>query len=163
MSGKEADATPRDPEPLPGGKYLCAISDVELRFSTSEKHNGDPYYGMQFTVIDDVAAGKYIDRKCWANVMLFEGALYSIVQILKALGYTIDGAGDLEVPEPEWFLGQELVVVGIKKGETKGSDGQTYSPRFEPKSYFPTSAWKSVGSTTAGKATSAAEGVTFLK
>src|SRR6266480_7795544 len=90
FSGKEADAAPRDVEPMPTGKYLCAITDVELCYSTSEKNNGKPYYSIEFTVQDDMRGGLYKERKCWSNVMLFEGALYSASQLAKAVGLTVD-------------------------------------------------------------------------
>src|SRR5690349_5557268 len=92
-------------EPIPSGVYKLTISDVEIRESKSAKNAGKPYYAIEHTVSE----GDYEGRKVFSNVMLFEGALYSAVQLCKALGQNVD-AGELEIPEPEELLGREVMA-----------------------------------------------------
>ena len=50
--------------------------------------------------------------------MLFEGALYTISQIMKAMGIDVE-AGEVEVPDIEELLGQEFMakvkITGARK------------------------------------------------
>lgn len=163
FSQKEADAAPRDVEPLPSGKYLCTVTGVELRFSTSEKNEGKPYYAVEFTVVDDLASGAYLDRKCWSNVMLFEGALYSCVQILKTQNIDVN-QGTFDVPPADEWLGWQMVVAGTRKGETKDKTdpSKTYGPKFEPRSYFHKDTWKASSVVGKGSKGAAKSAVTFL-
>jgi hypothetical protein len=144
MSDKEASSAPR--EPLPNGKYLVCWSDGSLAFSKSEKNNGKPYYSAELTVQD----GKYEGRKIFTNVMCFEGALYSMSQIIKALGYAIgsdgsfmiDGHDANEIPELDWFIGRSFVVsVKTTPERTDKVTGKTYAARNEVGSWFPASDW----------------------
>lgn len=116
-------------EPIPSGYYKMTISDVELRESQSAKNKGKPYYAIEHTV----AEGEYEGRKVFSNVMLFAGALYSLNQLLGALGINTS-AGEVEVPEPEELLGQEVIakvkitpkrsVTDEKTGEKKEYDAR---------------------------------------
>lgn len=156
FSSDEAASESRDFEPLPSGKYLMVIADVKLKESQSEKNPGKPYYAVEFDVVEDKSGGQYRGRKAWGNAMLFKPALFSITHIMKALGYEVT-EGRMRIPTPEELMGRQLVVGGIKTGETKDKldPSKTYPPKFEPKSYFPASTWKgSTGSVTtaAGKA-----------
>lgn len=83
FSDQEASSEAFSMDPVPTGKYNVAITDIEVRFSKSEKNNGKPYWSVEMTVQD----GKYEGRKFWGNVMLFEGALFSLSQLLKATGF----------------------------------------------------------------------------
>lgn len=99
----EQEASSKVLEPIPSGWYKVTISDVELRESKSDKNYGKPYYAVEHTV----AEGDHEGRKVFSNVMLFAGALYSLNQLLNGLGIETE-AGEVEVPEPEELLGQEL-------------------------------------------------------
>lgn len=103
FSEKEAASAPR--EVLPRGKYHVKITDVELRFSKSEKNNGKPYWAVEFTVQE----GPHAERKIWTNAMLFEGALYTFSQLMKALGFDVS-SGEFTVPDPNTLIGQDVVV-----------------------------------------------------
>jgi hypothetical protein len=92
--------------PIPSGMYKLNITDVELRESKSLKNAGKPYYAMECTV----AEGTYEGRKVFTNVMLFEGALYSLKQLADAVGIEPDDDGGIDVPEPEWWLGKEVTA-----------------------------------------------------
>jgi hypothetical protein len=127
LSEKEASSSIL--EPIPSGYYKLNITDVELRESKSVKNLGKPYYAIEHTV----AEGEHEGRKVFSNVMLFAGALYSLNQLLEALGIETQ-AGEIEVPEPEELLGQEVVakvkitpkrsVKDEKTGETKEYDAK---------------------------------------
>jgi hypothetical protein len=154
FSEEEAASEGRDMEPLPTGKYLCTITDVDMRESKSAKNNGKPYYAIELTVVEDKRGGIYVNRKMWTNAMLFPPALYTIVQIMKAMGQNVQpGRGRL--PEAEELMGLVLVVSGIMVGVTKDKNDPTkeYPPKFEPKSFMPKEKWAG-GGTITGKSTS---------
>lgn len=123
FSTQEASSSARDP--LPRGEYHLKITDGEVRFSTSQKHAGKPYWALELTVQD----GPYSDRKCWTNVMLFEGALYSLSQLMKALDYDID-EGEFVVPDVEDIITRDVVCRLSIKAAT-----DEYDARNEVKSF----------------------------
>jgi hypothetical protein len=142
-TSQEASSAPRDP--LPAGKYLVSVTDGNLKASKSQKNSGKPYYALELTVND----GKYDGRKLWTNVMCFEGALYSIVQMLKALGVEFDASGNFqvpahdenEIPELDWFIGQQFVVAVKITPPSKGPDGKEYDARNDVKSWDSAKTW----------------------
>jgi len=93
-------------KPIPSGVYKVNITDCELRESKSEKNNGKPYYSFELTVAD----GAYEGRKVFTNVMLWAGAAYSLNQLLNAVGISTEGGQEVDVPEPEAWLGKEIMV-----------------------------------------------------
>lgn len=113
FSEEEASSTAIDLEPVPTGKYHCAITEIETRFSNSEKNKGKPYLAITLNCI----SGPYENRKFWANVMLFEGALYSLAQLLKATGHA-DALKTGAIPGPDEFIGKEVVVYVAKVKDT---------------------------------------------
>lgn len=125
FSEEEASSEARDFDPLPGGKYLCKITDYEVRYSTSEKNNGKPYWAITLTVQD----GKYEGRKVWSNVMLFNGALYSLAQLLKAIGRE-DALKSGKIPNGDELLGKDVVINLAKQRDTykeqQYDDGEKY-------------------------------------
>ena len=66
--------------------------------------------------------------------MLFETALYSLSQILKALGYDVS-AGEIIVPDVGELEGQTLIVRGQKKPASTDENGRDVPERFEVKGY----------------------------
>jgi hypothetical protein len=121
------EAESKDFEELPIGKYNCKITEVEYRESKSDKNLGKPMYNFTFTVQD----GAYIDRKIWTNACLWEGALYTISNIMKAVGYDVS-AGGLEIPMPDEFLSKDIVV-RIGKGRAQVGDGTKENPQYPAK------------------------------
>jgi hypothetical protein len=104
-----------DREPLPIGKYHQAITDVELTEANSEDNAGKPMLSFTFTVQDTPGPWReFAGRKDFTNACLWDGALYTIIMILKALGEyenCKDADGDLDIPtEPEFYLGRELIT-----------------------------------------------------
>jgi hypothetical protein len=147
LTEKEASSESRDSTPLPAGKYLCAITDVsEEECGPESKNHGKPYYNVELTIQE----GEYEGRKFWANVMLFAGALYSAVQLLKGLGvpfsgnnFQVAGFEENEVPEPDWFMGKELVVrVIVAPAKKDKVSGKEYAAKNEVKGFFLKDTWK---------------------
>lgn len=126
------DARVESQSVLPAGNYDMKITDVEVRevkeFRPDGSPNpnaGSPYYNMEFTIQE----GKYQGRKAWTNAMLFEGALFTVIKILKALNYNVS-PGELDIPEPNELTGKDIrVYMGRKRGQS-----QEDAP--EPKQFF---------------------------
>ena len=155
FSEEEAASEGRDMEPLPTGKYLCTITNVDTReCGPASKNPGKAYYAIEFTVVEDKRGGQFYNRKCWTNAMLFPPALYTIVQIMKAMGQTVQ-PGRGRVPEPEELMDLVLVVSGVQVGEQKDKtdSSKTYPPKFEPKSFMPKEKWVGGGTITGKTAT----------
>lgn len=110
FSTEEASSEARSFDPVPSGKYVAYLTDVDLReCGPNSKNPGKPYWSLEFTVDE----GPYAERKLWTNAMLFEGALYTLAQLLKATG----NAGALEtgnVPSADSLIGSK-VVLNVKK------------------------------------------------
>jgi hypothetical protein len=102
----EQEAKSADREPLPAGKYHFKITDMEVMFvKEGSKNAGKPYINFEFTVQD----GKYETRKDWTNAMCFDGALYTISQILKALEHPLPKDGKLVIPNArEFYVGKDI-------------------------------------------------------
>jgi hypothetical protein len=106
FSEEEASSEARDFDPLPSGKYLVAITGIEDRACGPESKNpGKPYWALEFTVQE----GDFENRKLWTNAMLFEGALYTTSQLLKATGHA-DAIKTGNIPSKSELLTQQVVV-----------------------------------------------------
>lgn len=141
LTTKEAES--QSLEVLPTGKYLCNIVEGSLEEVKPGKANvGKPYWKLRFVVQD----GPYAGRSIYSTVMLFEGALYSLVQIMKALGYDVS-EGSLDVPDIEDIEGKSLVVRGVKKAAATDKDGRDLPERFEVKGYIAASITMKTGDT----------------
>jgi uncharacterized protein DUF669 len=134
FSQKEAEAEAFDN--LPSGKYHVRITSVEVKRSTTKKNWQKPYYACTYVVVE----GAYEGRKIFDNVMLFEGALYSLSGLMKALGLSV-AQGSIAVPKPDELLEQEFVVkLSIQPKRTvKDEEGNdvTYDARNQVKGYYP--------------------------
>lgn len=106
FSEEEAASEGKSFDAIPSGRYLVNITDIELRESKSEKNNGKPYWHVELTVQE----GDFEDRKLWTNVMLFEGALYSLSQLLKSTGFE-DSIKKGIVPSADSLMGKQCVAV----------------------------------------------------
>jgi hypothetical protein len=144
FSADEAASESRDVEPLPTGKYLMNITEVELReVKNNDKGNlGKPMYSFEFTVVKDLRAGIYVKRTAYALAMLFPPALFTITHIMKATGFPV-AEGRVRIPKPAEFHGKLLVVGGTLRPEQKDKNdpSKTYAPRFEPRFFAPASEW----------------------
>src|SRR3982751_6020655 len=84
FSAEEASSEARSFEPLPSGKYHVKITDIETKeCGPNSKNPGKNYWHIEHVVQD----GPYENSKLWTNAMLFEGALYTLAQLLKATGF----------------------------------------------------------------------------
>jgi hypothetical protein len=130
MSAKEASS--KVFEIMPTGWYKVTISGCELKESTSEKNPGKPMYNVEFTINEPE---KFEGRKVFTNICLWEGALYSANQLLNALGIATS-EGEIEIPEPEDLLGEEIMIkLGYKPAQkvmVKGVE-KTYDENNEVK------------------------------
>lgn len=114
FSDEEASSEAFSFEPLPSGRYPVTITEWEMKRSTSEKHNGKPYWALTLRVNDEVE--NYGGRKLWANIMLFEGALYSLSQLMKALGGEFEEVLKTgKIPHGDSLVGKEVIAVVAKK------------------------------------------------
>jgi hypothetical protein len=111
MTDQEAKSADR--EPLPVGKYHFKITDMDVQYTKDTAKNPNmPYFAFEFTVQDTPGPWqKFAGRKDWTNAMLFDGALYTISQILKALGYPVpEGGGSFDIPDArESYIGKDIM------------------------------------------------------
>lgn len=127
FSEKEASSEARSAELLPRGDYHAALTDIEYREVREGKNEGKPYWNLEFTI----QSGPYENRKVWTNCMLFEPALYTLAQLMKACGRDVE-QGEFEVPDPEEIIGTEVVAVVKVKGKSKNKQtGEEYEARNE--------------------------------
>jgi hypothetical protein len=102
---------------------------MELKFtSQAAKNAGKPFFNFEFTIQD----GKYAGRKDWTNAMCFSPALYTISQILKALGHPINPTGgEIVIPDArEFYVGKDIWGVRRMNKKNKNADGEI-EPRIE--------------------------------
>jgi hypothetical protein len=129
FSEREATSTVRDI--LPSGEYFCNLVDGSTeRVKPGRPNVGKPYWKVRFVVQEGAYSGSSIN----ATVMLFDGALYSLAQLLKAMGFELNTGGDFVIPDLTKLFGKPVIVKGIKRpAETK--DGQELQERFEVRGY----------------------------
>lgn len=143
MSQDEASSEARSFTVLPTGEYLCNIVAVKPETVRPGSENaGKDYWNINF-VVDE---GEYAGRSIYANVMLFEGALYAIKQLAAAIfPEDVDLINnDLIVRDPDQYEGKQVVVTGLKyaQGSNIKRKGRIIGKRdrdvFEVKGYKPT-------------------------
>jgi|SRR5882724_402584 len=102
-------------DPLPSGRFWCVITDAEKVESKSQANPGKPMLNFTLTVQD----GKYAEKDMQQNACLWSGALYTIVNILKALGEYDNcfANGELTIPDsPSFYVGRDIDVIrGVNK------------------------------------------------
>jgi hypothetical protein len=113
FSDQEAASEGRSFDPIPSGEYYCRVTKVTDKESTSEKNPGKPMYAIEFTVQE----GDFNDRKVFTNACLWDGALYTISQLMKSTGFEKDIARG-EIPAGDKFEGKEVVVIVKKQRDT---------------------------------------------
>jgi hypothetical protein len=115
---------------LPSGTYHAIITEVEAAESQSEANPGKPL--LKFTA--DVQDGVYADRQLKWTACCWSGALYTIINLLKALGMYEDATvgGGLAIPDaPEAYIGQHVMVRrGLNKNAKKAN------PEDDPMSWI---------------------------
>jgi hypothetical protein len=122
----EQEASTGDREPFPVGKYHSAITDVRMDSPSSGDNVGLPMLVFEFTIQDSdkhqpASLNQFANRKMYVNACLWgedpasgrKGALYTIIQILKAMGKFDEcySDGELDVPDdPDYYLGSQMFV-----------------------------------------------------
>ncbi len=130
MSDQEAKSADR--EPLPGGKFHYKITDMDIMAVKDTNANGDPnknagkpYINFEFTVQD----GPYAGRNDWTNAMCFEGALYTISQICKALGMNVVPDKPFVIPrDRKFYIGKDIWG---RRGTARNDKNEDGSPRIQ--------------------------------
>jgi hypothetical protein len=115
---------------LPSGSYHVVITDVELAESQSEKNPGKPL--LKFTSV--VQDGPFADRDVKWTACCWDGALYTIVGLLKALDEFENqgGAANLDIPDaPEFYLTRHVMV---RRGVNKKAKAE--NPEDDPMSWI---------------------------
>lgn len=129
FTDQEATSTVR--EIPPSGTYTVNITKGELKeVKPGRKNTGKPYWQLTFVVQE----GPYTGTTLIASIMLFDTALYSLAQLMKALGYSIN-EGDFTLPSIDDIVGKTVLVRGLKQPPKTMPDGQELSERFEIKGY----------------------------
>ena len=124
FSSEEAASEALSFDPIPTGKYYARITNIETKeCGPTSKNAGKPYWAVEFTIQD----GDFENRKVWTNAMLFEGALYTVAQILKATGHN-DALQTGVIPDPDDLISKE-VTVNVRKqrdsyAEERDGDGE---------------------------------------
>jgi hypothetical protein len=117
MSEQEASSTDRG-DALPIGKFHFKITDMDIMFvkdqnaqGEANKNAGKTYINFEFTVQDTPGEWQqFAGRKDWTNAMCFDGALYTISQILKALGMDVPATGGFVIPDKrEFYIGKDIM------------------------------------------------------
>jgi hypothetical protein len=128
FSDKEASAEARELRVMPRGPYHVAITDVSLEESKSDKNYGKPMFAFEFTIQE----GDFKGQKLWTRAMLWEGALYTISQMLKAVG--IDPNRGV-IPPAEFWMGKHMIaIVKIVNKMSKNPETQKYDiPELDEK------------------------------
>ena len=146
---ERAAEKPRVRGDLPLGWYHLRITDVELKESKSEKNSGKPMYNFELEITDDErkpqdanGASEFAGRPEWINACLWEGAEYTIVGILNALGKDVKPGGvsvpDITDPNDpdgglDFFVGKGLLArYGIRKKERAAAakEGRKAEPEW---------------------------------
>jgi hypothetical protein len=116
LSGKEASAKGRSTELVPRGDYHMKVTEGSVEYCGPESKNpGEPYYKLECTF----QGGRYAGRSIITNAMLFDGALYTVVQIAKAMGQEVPTEGDWDPPQLVDIIGTDFIC-GVKITPKKG-------------------------------------------
>lgn len=139
------DVTPR--EPVPSGKYRATVTDGELRDSNSSDYQ---YINWEFTIKEPA----YDGRKVWSMTTLAPHALFSLKQLLEAVGMDANGELDFDIDD---VIGKDLVLRIVKEGPGSYTDRRTgekkeHDERNQVKSYIKDGATTNTGpSASSGK------------
>lgn len=128
FTNEEATSTVR--EIPPSGEYTVNITNGILKeVKPGRKNVGKPFW--QLTLV--VQEGPYAGTSLLSSVMLFDGALYSFAQLMKALGYDTS-SGSFNVPDLDSIIGQTVNIKGYKMPAKTTPEGDL-PERFEVKGF----------------------------
>jgi hypothetical protein len=143
FSGKEAKAEGQSVKVLPRGEYHVKVTDGSLEEvkDDSKGNQGKPYYKLELTV----QSGEFTGRRLTASAMLFEGALYTISQIMKAMG--LETEGDTIIPPLADIIGRDFIV-----GVTVRKANDDYDESNNVRSFMPVTDVTAKAASKTGKA-----------
>ena len=110
----------QDFSPLPDGKYLCQLSEIE---ETTTQHD-DEMWKLRFEVIE----GKFIGRLIFDNLVFSEAALKRAKLICSRLGLDVSGELDLT---PKLIEGRKCYVSVVTE-EYEDDEGNTKKRNIVP-------------------------------
>ena len=100
-----------DYEPLPEGRYVCRLVEVEAK----EGAKGI-YWSWSYEVAEE---GEFKGRKLWDNTSLSEKARWRLGVVFTAFGVPADTDTDeLIGHEVAIIVGQQVIQAGKRQGET---------------------------------------------
>lgn len=124
FSDQEAASEARSFEAIPSGSYYARITNIETREVVNEPqpgkkdNRGENYWNVECTIQE----GPFENSKQWSNVMLFDGALYTLAQLCKATGFadrvTPGDKNFGKIPPADDFLSKEVIIVVAKQRDT---------------------------------------------
>jgi hypothetical protein len=119
MSEKEAGSEVRVFQVAPAGFYRVKVDEVDLEEVKGGKNKGKPMFNFKLIVID----GDFVGRAFYNRICLFDGALYTISQAMKAQGLPVN-EGNLRIPPAKWWQGKEMLAqVKVVNKQVKGDEG----------------------------------------
>ena len=131
FTSEEATSTVR--EIPPSGEYTVNITNGNLKeVKPGRKNVGKSYW--QLTLV--IQEGAYAGTSLMSSVMLFDGALYTFAQLMRALGYNPQ-QGDFVIPSLDDIIGKTVNVKGFKMPARTMPNGEELSERFEVKGFKP--------------------------
>ena len=97
-------------EPMPDGRYICTLVEVEAREGAKA-----PYWNWQYEVNEQ---GDYCGRKLFDNTSLSEKALWRLGQVFAAFGVPADTDTDELIGlEVAIIVGHETAQAGKRAGQ----------------------------------------------
>lgn len=110
----------QDFSPLPEGKYLCRLAEVE---ETGTQY-GDEMWKLRFVV----AEGPYQGRRIFDNMVFSEAAMKRVKLMVSRLGLDVSGEIDLT---PEAIKGRTCYVT-VETDEYEDDEGKTKKRNVVP-------------------------------
>lgn len=92
-------------ELIPTGVYDAVVDEVVEQASKSAENAGKPMYRTVFKI----EGGDYAGRKATSYICLWQGAHFSLLQLLKAIGTEVK-PGTLTVPSPKELTGKKVAI-----------------------------------------------------
>lgn len=99
--------------PLPEGKYLCELTDIE----ESSTQNGDELWKLRFEVIEGEHVGRYI----FDNMVFSKAAMRRVKLICSRLGLDVSGEIDLT---PDMLIERACYLI-VDVDSYKNEEGAT--------------------------------------
>jgi uncharacterized protein DUF669 len=140
FSSQEASSEGRDFSPVPTGKYHVRVDNIEWKKcgpNAKAANVGKPFWNIDMIIQEGEHAGRHLFDSC----MLFSGALYTLAQLMKAIGKEV-GEGSFKIPSVDEVINQEFVVfVQRKRDSYREKENGDGVPQYknDVKSYFPLS------------------------